>query len=98
MAELATLVDKYDCATAIQPWPDIWKDQETIQEETAIVESMQFSDLGKWIHISAQLGYEDLFRATTSVLISKASENDLRSGPLLLNFNKLSQTLQGSLL
>jgi len=95
MADMATLVDKYDCATAVGLWPDIWKDQETIQKQITNVESMQFSDLTKWIHISAQLGYRDLFRTTTSTLIKETSEKDLREEPLLLEFKKLSQTLQG---
>ena len=29
--EIATIVDKYDCAEAIQPWPEFWLVQESIQ-------------------------------------------------------------------
>ena len=95
MADLATLVDKYDCAAAIQPWPKLWLSQVLDPEECLHAESMSLQEVGKWIHISCQLGFEKHFRQCTAALISRASLEDFTQGPLLLHYQKLSQTIQG---
>jgi hypothetical protein len=61
MAELAMLVDKYDCAAAIQPWPKLWLSQVLGPQEHLDVESMSLPEVGKWIHLSCQLGFEGHF-------------------------------------
>jgi hypothetical protein len=94
MADLATLVDKYDCAAAIQPWPKLWLSQVLGPEERLDVKSMSLLEVGKWIHISCQLGFEEHFRQCTAALISRASHEDFAQGPLLLEYQKLSQTIQ----
>jgi len=94
MANLATLVDKYDCAAAIQPWPKLWLSQAQSQQEQSNVKSASLGEIGKWIHISCHLGFEEHFRQCTSALISRASSTDFRQGPLLLDYRKLSQSLQ----
>ena len=94
MADLATLVDKYDCAAAIQPWPKLWLSQVLGPQEHLDVQSMSLPEVGKWIHISCQLGFEKHFRQCTSALISRASHDDFAQGPLVLNYGNLSQTIQ----
>src|SRR5271156_3897070 len=39
MADLATLVEKYDCTAAIQPWPKLWLSQALGPQEHFDVES-----------------------------------------------------------
>jgi BTB/POZ domain len=95
LAGLATVIDKYDCALAVLPWSILWICQESIREEAKNVEDMQLSEVGKWIHISAQLGYKDLFFKSTSALISTASADDFYRDSMLLTFWNLSPTLQG---
>ena len=95
MADLATLVEKYDCTAAIQPWPKLWLSQVLGPKECLDVESMSLPEVGKWIHISCQLGFEKHFRQCTAALISRASREDFTQGPLLLDYQKLSQTIQG---
>jgi hypothetical protein len=95
MADLATLVDKYDCAAAIQPWPKLWLNQVLGPGEYLGVGTMSLPEVGKWIHISCQLGFEKHFRQCTAALISRASREDFAQGPLLLEYQKLSQTIQG---
>jgi len=94
LADLATVIDKYDCALATQPWSTIWIGQGSVRKEAANIEHMQLSEVGKWIHISAQLGYEDLFFKSTSALISRTRADDFCQDSTLLTWN-LSQTLQG---
>jgi hypothetical protein len=95
MADLATLVDKYDCAAAIQPWPKVWLNQVLGPKERLNVKGMSLPEVGKWIHISCQLGFEEHFRQCTAALISRASREDFAQGPLLLEYQKLSQIIQG---
>lgn len=94
MADLATLVDKYDCAAAIQPWPKLWLSHVLGPKEHLDVKSMSLPEVGKWIHISCQLGFEKHFRRCTAALISRAPREDFAQGPLLLEYQKLSQTIQ----
>jgi hypothetical protein len=95
MADIATLVDKYDCAAAIQPWPKLWLSQVLGRRGHLGVKSMSLPEVGKWIHISSQLGFEEHFRQCTAALISRVSSKDFAQGPLLLDYRKLSQTIQG---
>jgi hypothetical protein len=67
----------------------------SIQEDLKSVEIMPLSELGKWTHISSQLGYKNVFFKVTSALISRATADDFGRGPLFLDFQKLSQALQG---
>lgn len=92
MADLATLVDKYDCAAAIQPWPKLWLNQVLGPTERLDVGSMSLPEVGKWIYISCQLGFEEHFHQCTAALISRASLEDFA---LLLEYQKLSQAIQG---
>ena len=95
MAHLATLVEKYDCAAAIQPWPKLWLSQVLGPREHFDVESMSLPEVGKWIHISCHLGFEEHFRQCTAAFISRASREDFAEGSLLLEYRKLSQPVQG---
>lgn len=95
LADLATLVDKYDCAHTIQPWPVIWINQKLIQEDLKRQKDMAISEIGNWIHISCHLGYGEQFTIFTSALIERAEASDFSEGPLLLHFQKLSLDLQG---
>jgi hypothetical protein len=95
MANLATLVDKYDCAATIQPWPKLWLSQVLGRRDHLDVGSMSLPEVGKWIHISCQLGFKEHFRQCTAAFISRASREDFAQGPLLLDYRKLSQTIQG---
>jgi hypothetical protein len=98
MADLATLVEKYDCAAAIQPWPKLWLSQVLGPREHLDVKSMSLPEVGKWIHISSQLGFKEHFRQCTAALISRASREDFAEGSLLLEYRKLSQPIQGRFL
>ena len=95
MAHLATLVEKYDCAAAIQPWPKLWLSQVLGPREHFDVESMSLPEVGKWIHISCHLGFEEHFRQCTAALISRASREDFAEGSLLLEYRKLPQPVLG---
>ena len=95
MADIATLVDKYDCAAAIQPWPKLWLAQLLDGPELKDTKGMSLGEVGKWVHISCHLGYDELFSQMTSTLIRRASHQDLCQGPLLLDYRKLSQIIQG---
>jgi hypothetical protein len=94
MAELATLVDKYDCAAAIQPWPILWLRQVLGPRQHLDVKSMNLQEVEKWIHISCQLGFEEHFRQCTAALISRVSREDFDQGDLLSQ----SPTIQGRFL
>jgi hypothetical protein len=89
MADIATLVDKYDCAAAIQPWPRIWLAQVLGRQELKGIEDMGLGEVGKWIHISYHLGFAEQFNQFTSTFIRRAQ------GPLLLHYQKLSPAIQG---
>ena len=94
MADIATLVDKYDCAAAIQPWPRIWLAQVLDGQELKSIENMRLWEVGKWIHISCHLGFAEQFNQLTSTFIRRASHKDFQ-GLLLLHYKKLSQAVQG---
>jgi hypothetical protein len=96
MADIATLVDKYDCATAIQPWPRLWLTQLLGRQDLKDIESMSLGEIGKWIHISCHMGFDEQFSQMTSALIRRASHEDFYQGPLLLHYQKLSQMVQGT--
>lgn len=95
MADIATLVDKYDCAAAIQPWPKLWLNQILDRQILRNPSEMVLGEVGKWIHISCHLGFAEQFSQFTSTLIHRASNEDFCHGPLLLHYKKLSQTVQG---
>lgn len=62
--DMANMIDKYDCADAVQPWPQMWqKELETRFESSNLSGSMD------WIHISYHLRCADIFKARTSFLI-----------------------------
>ena len=96
MANLATLLDYYDCAGAVQPWPQIWFTQPLIKAELQ-KSDWPLSDIGKWIHMSVQFGYESEFTRFTSELLERTMAEDFRRRPLLWDLQKLSPKLQGKL-
>jgi hypothetical protein len=96
LADIATLVDKYDCAAAIQPWPRIWLAQVLDRQELEGIEDMGLGEVGKWIHISCHLGFAEQFNQLTSTFIRRVSHKDFCQGPLLLHYKKLSQAVQGT--
>jgi hypothetical protein len=95
MADIATLVDKYDCAAAIQPWPKLWLTQLLDGKELEHTKRISLKEVGKWVHISCQLGFDKQFSQMTTALIFRASLKDFCEGPLLLEYRKLSQIVQG---
>lgn len=95
MAEIATLADKYDCAAAVQPWPTLWLAEMMSRKELQDYQSLSLAEVSKWIHISCQLGLAKQFTRLTSALVCRANSTDFSQGPLLLNFQKLSQKIQG---
>lgn len=77
LAAFATLVDKYDCAIAIHPWPMLWLAGLKLSHNSLKeVEKMTIEELPQWIYISCHLGYSDMFRQCTSALIRKAPKFD----------------------
>jgi hypothetical protein len=77
LAEIALLVDKYDCVESIQPWQRIWHEQAHIQAELKGLEILDVEDLVKWIHICCHLGYRDHFELLTSEVVRRATLEDL---------------------
>ena len=96
LANIATLVDKYDCAATIQPWPRIWIAQVLKTEEQMDSECMSLADVAKWIHISCQLGFDEQLGPMTAALICGAEQRDLEQSSLLFYYHKLSQKAQGT--
>ena len=52
-----TVVDKYDCAAAIQPWPKLWLTQLLSLHTPWNVENMMLQEITMWTHISYHFGY-----------------------------------------
>ena len=92
---IATIIDKYDFARAIQPWPGIWFQQENIQSELNQVDDLQVETLPKWVHICFHLGYPRHFNIFTSALITRMSHDDLTQSSFMDNFAKLPLIVQG---
>lgn len=92
---ISTLVDKYDFARAIQPWPKIWLEQEHIQAELKQLEELPIEQLVKWVHICSQLGYSDRFEQSTSTLVKRVALDDFEQSSFADRFAKLSMNIQG---
>jgi hypothetical protein len=93
--EIATMVDKYDCAEAIQPWPEFWLVQESIQSSLKQHERFTFGQAARWTHISCHLGYRELFEKFTSIMSRLANLEDMDEGHCRA-FSRLSQMIQGT--
>jgi hypothetical protein len=79
LASIATTVDKYECATAIQPWPHVWLSNLLSPEKRLNAKDMTIEEITKWIHISYHLGYEEQIQQCTSVLIRTTKLVDLQA-------------------
>jgi len=98
MAAFATVVDKYDCAFAIHPWPMLWlADLKLTHHSLNDIEHMTVGELPQWIHISCHLGYSDLFRQCTSAIIRKAPKFDAQGGLFLPSCGRLSEMVQNAI-
>jgi hypothetical protein len=92
---IATLVDKYDFARAIQPWPKIWLQLEHIQPELNQVDSLPIEILPKWVHICCHLGYSLHFEMFTAALAARVSLDNFTQPSFDDNFAKLPALVQG---
>jgi hypothetical protein len=97
LASIATVVDKYDCAIAIQPWPKLWLTQLLSLYKPWNVENMTLEELANWTHISYHLGYEDQFRECTSSLIRNLKISDIQGNQQIAGYEQLSPTVRGKL-
>jgi hypothetical protein len=95
LASIATVVDKYDCALAIQPWPKSWLSHMLSLQPSHSFETMTAQELAMWIHISCHLGYEDQFRECTSSLIRKLPPCGPRGNQPIRGYKLLSGTVRG---
>jgi len=93
--EIAVLVDRFDCASAIQPWAELWRTQSKIEIELRNLEDMDLGQVAKGILISSQLGYTIPFERLTSGLIDRAQLDDFDCEPLCQYFNMLTPHIQG---
>ena len=94
--EIAILVDRYDCALSIQPWPELWLRQQAIQMELQESEYMTLGEVAKWIQISSHMRYPEYFKLFTSRLIRDTSVSDCCEDPLNQYFTTLHPSVQGT--
>lgn len=92
--ELSLLVDKYDCAESIQPWPRIWFSLPKVKSEYPSGKTIDIAGLEKWIHICCHLGYDDEFESLIPEFLRRATDQDI-SGEPSEYFSSLSPSLQG---
>jgi hypothetical protein len=97
LASIATIVDKYDCAIAIQPWPKLWLSPLLSPLTPWNGETMPNQELTMWIHTTCHLGYEDQFRLCTSSLIRRASKSDLQGEKEIPGYGQLSEIVRSKL-
>jgi hypothetical protein len=95
MASIAKVVDKYDCAIAVQLWPKLWLEHSKMMPASQDFETMELHEIIGWIHISCHLGLKDRFAICTSLLLRKASKGDLYGDQQLQGFGELPGKLQG---
>jgi hypothetical protein len=92
----ATLVDKYDCAIAIHPWPMLWlADLKSSNHLLNDVKYMNEEELCTWIYISCHLGYGDLLRKCTSVLIQQTTDDTFQADSFLSSCVELTEMIRG---
>jgi hypothetical protein len=95
VASIATVVDKYNCAAAIQPWMKLWLTQLLSLQMPWIAEDMKVQDIIMWTHISYHLGYEDQFRECTSSLIRQLPKSEIHGNQQIPEYEQLSTTVRG---
>ncbi|RVX67096.1 hypothetical protein B0A52_08339 [Exophiala mesophila] len=95
---IATLVDKYDLARAIHPWPLIWLNlpdiRKCIERQDKPQDLISDQDLLRWIHISCHLGYSVTFGKMTSYLSARLTLEHLNQPSFADSFAKLPARLQ----
>ena len=94
LADLVTLIDKYDCLKSVQPWPDIWFKLPQIRKECKAIHRIPLSGLSKWAHISYQLRRSTIFETCAQEIFLQASSSDFVEGPMVQDFQRLPLGLQ----
>lgn len=92
---IATLVDKYDFARAIHPWPQIWLQLTHIQDQVTQSDRVSDQHLLKWTHICCHLGYSTYFEKITSELVARVCLDDFDDYLFDDSFAKLPAQIQG---
>lgn len=95
LSEVATLMDRFDCASSIRPWQVLWLLQPNIKKEIQNKDTMDFRTIIKWIHISYHMDFAMTFKSFTSVFLKQVSEQVLENADVLKEFEKLPERLQG---
>jgi hypothetical protein len=99
LAAFAALVDKYDCALAIHPWPILWlADLKLSNDLLHNVDFMNEEELCTWTYISCHLGYKNLFRKCTSALIRGATDDSFRTGSFMSSCGELSEMIRSKII
>jgi hypothetical protein len=99
LASIATAVDKYDCARAIQLLPlKVWLSESLLSLQTpwnpGNPDFLRFPELTMWIYISWHFDYEDQFQACTSSLIRRARNSD-HQDQKIPGYEQLPGTIRG---
>lgn len=93
--EVATLIDKYDFAQAIQPWPAFWAAQQQIQKIWEKGHDLPLHEVARWVHICCNLGFAIHFNKSTSILVQSANDGDLEEEAFMRYWKVISPAVRG---
>lgn len=95
--EIASLVDRYDCLTAIQPWPKIWRQEndEHFSGYSSPISSAELSSVLRMVHISSVFGFEDISTYSCTFFLRNVQAANFAEPLIEHVYNNLSPNVQG---